>query len=1140
MKVIGEQFAIVSETPVSSGGMADVFKARDIKGERDVAVKLFRSGETEVDLIRESFRRESDALKELRHPNIVELVRAGVDGPTGRYFLALEWVPTNLEQWLATVDQQDPAQWGWDTFAERIGLPLARALDFAHHRDCIHRDIKPLNTLMTADGRPKVADFGIAKLKTLLDPGFTLAQFMSEPYSPADHDHGEFAETRDVYAFAVLAVRCLSGEKPKTHADVRTLLSGKVNAPPEALTLLASCLSPAIDQRPRTGGVLLQKLTDLQDQRSRARERQATCYLALTNRARTKAEELLGAIDPPDLAQLIAEDLTDLCAAKPHAEPLAKGGKVVPHQYDLLGSTFSLHTAVDDRTGAHLVVVGISRPHSATLERLREGAWKPGFSFRIGHPANIGEGANVVARLEQGVRDFDDRSTLDSIDIEVQRLTDRWAKVLKAKRAIEQARYEPVEYEQASVEGTRAAFRLVRPLDAPPDEGLYRVDRSFFRGELDAFERQSITLYHPAAGTFAIPHAGVLRVDTQAAEEPLRRQERALDDVRSGRGLRSDTGPLLAHPSKVQKPVPVEVSAFAIKDLDEPKQKAVRAALGTADVLLVKGPPGTGKTSFIAETIVQERRRDPHVRVLLTSQTHIAIDNAVERLLKHDKSVRVVRWASDPDRVLKGVQPLLLENRVSVWVQQVKEQSERFLQDWGARHGVDPATVRRSLLLRRVLSGRERSRELGAKLNEAERVLRGDIVPDSRTGVDEAAAEEAAANVSVYKEALARAQTTRRRAEDDLRGLEGGAALLKQPESELVELADRLLPRDDRGKQLQQLLLLHEQYVQRLENPRDIQGIVLSDHDVVAATCVGLGGIFDFRDLEFDLCIIDEASKATATEVVIPVSRARRTILVGDERQLPPFHGDLLDDRPMMERFDLSVPDIEETVFGRFAAHAPPEAMVELDLQHRMTRPIGDMISHVFYGGRLRSARDGVAPYVAKAFGRALAWLSTSKLDDRGEQPDGTSFVNSAEVRLILAALRKLDAARSDASEPCKVLILSGYFAQQVQLLEAVRGIESELPHLTLEVNTVDAAQGREAEVAIFSVVRSNGQREAGFLGRPERINVALSRGQELLLLVGDHEFCHQLDDPSPMRRIADYFRANRADACMHTPEATR
>jgi superfamily I DNA and/or RNA helicase len=83
----------------------------------------------------------------------------------------------------------------------------------------------------------------------------------------------------------------------------------------------------------------------------------------------------------------------------------------------------------------------------------------------------------------------------------------------------------------------------------------------------------------------------------------------------------------------------------------------------------------------------------------------------------------------------------------------------------------------------------------------------------------------------------------------------------------------------------------------------------------------------------------------------------------------------------------------------------------------------------------------------------------------------------------------------------------------------------------------IDAFQGREADIAIFSITRSEGSR-LGFLREMERINVALSRGKELLVIVGDHIFCEEADEiENPLKEVLNYVRGNPAD-CVLVEEA--
>lgn len=109
---------------------------------------------------------------------------------------------------------------------------------------------------------------------------------------------------------------------------------------------------------------------------------------------------------------------------------------------------------------------------------------------------------------------------------------------------------------------------------------------------------------------------------------------------------------------------------------------------------------------------------------------------------------------------------------------------------------------------------------------------------------------------------------------------------------------------------------------------------------VVAGTCIGISKYI--QDIEFDLCIIDEASKATATEVLVPMSRTRRWILVGDTKQLPPFQDEVSRNAEFLEKYDLTEDDIKETLFDRLLRTLPNSSCKMLKIQHRMVAPIKD------------------------------------------------------------------------------------------------------------------------------------------------------------------------------------------------------
>jgi predicted Ser/Thr protein kinase len=194
---------------IGQGGMGAVYKARQTHLERLVAVKLL-SAERGVDpAFVERFTREARALARLQHPQIVTLYDFGRAGSW--LYLVMEYVEgANLRQLMAT-GRLDP------TAAMRLVAPLCDALVHAHAQGVVHRDLKPENILIDSQGQPKIADFGLAKLRsangTLTQTGDALGtlHYMSpEQISGV----GDIDHRADVYALGVIFYEMLTGNLP--------------------------------------------------------------------------------------------------------------------------------------------------------------------------------------------------------------------------------------------------------------------------------------------------------------------------------------------------------------------------------------------------------------------------------------------------------------------------------------------------------------------------------------------------------------------------------------------------------------------------------------------------------------------------------------------------------------------------------------------------------------------------------------------------------------------------------------------------------------------------------------------------------------------------------------------------------------
>jgi superfamily I DNA and/or RNA helicase len=242
-------------------------------------------------------------------------------------------------------------------------------------------------------------------------------------------------------------------------------------------------------------------------------------------------------------------------------------------------------------------------------------------------------------------------------------------------------------------------------------------------------------------------------------------------------------------------------------------------------------------------------------------------------------------------------------------------------------------------------------------------------------------------------------------------------------------------------------------------------------------------------------------------------------VMVGDQRQLPPFQEDALRDKALLEEFSLDENELRSTLFDRMLSGLPDHSKKSLRIQRRMTEAIGEMVSECFYDGQLVSQGPEAMDEILGVLTRPITWWSTSSLPKHYEMSggyDGKSFSNPAESRAVRDILSRLQFARNagKVSEPLEVLVIAPYSAQVNDLNRQIGGIASQLHGVRIEVNSIDAVQGREADLVIFSTVRSNENSRVGFLDSDKRINVALSRARKGLIIVGDSMFLSSAQSP--------------------------
>ena len=257
------------------------------------------------------------------------------------------------------------------------------------------------------------------------------------------------------------------------------------------------------------------------------------------------------------------------------------------------------------------------------------------------------------------------------------------------------------------------------------------------------------------------------------------------------------------------------------------------------------------------------------------------------------------------------------------------------------------------------------------------------------------------------------------------------------------------------------------------------------------------------------------------------MSKSKKWIVVGDPEQLPPFFEDFGDE--LLEQFD-EEEDIRPTILDRFLkgpAALPAASRAEMRVQHRMVEPIGELVSQCFYDGKLKSPIGSHGLDLSGKLPAPVTWYTTSAEKRREEQRHASTFDNALEAQWIKQILDDLQSTTEQNGAQITVAVIAGYSRQVGRLNLMTRKYAGDWPNLSIVCNTVDAFQGKQADICIYSVVRSNLRKQFGFLREKPRLNVALSRAKSALIIVGDHLFCQTAKAPNPFRKVIEWVEAH-------------
>lgn len=230
-------------TPLGAGGMAVVHKAQDLSLGRLVAVKVLRENLTGDPEFLTRFQQEARAAANLAHPNIVTVHDFGRDG--GRYYIVMEYIEGKDLKTLIKESAPFKIERALD-----LAIQVCAGVGYAHRAGLVHCDVKPQNILVTADGRVKITDFGIARALASLHPGETTDVVWGSPqyYSPEQAAGEAPTPASDVYSIGIVMYEMLAGRLPFVASTQQALAMMHLREEPPLLTLFNPALPETLER----------------------------------------------------------------------------------------------------------------------------------------------------------------------------------------------------------------------------------------------------------------------------------------------------------------------------------------------------------------------------------------------------------------------------------------------------------------------------------------------------------------------------------------------------------------------------------------------------------------------------------------------------------------------------------------------------------------------------------------------------------------------------------------------------------------------------------------------------------------------------------------------------------------------------
>lgn len=954
---------------------------------------------------------------------------------------------------------------------------LLNAIEVAHSNDIIHRDINPNNIMITDNNDVKVIDFGICKIREMINSS-TVYLLSTNLYSaPEVHLHSENAsEKSDLYSIGAVVYYLFTGKKPPLASNFQAELDNTSGIDIELKPIIRKLVMENPADRYKDIFELRVDLSNLFNRFLNINQ-QINVVMDYEKFSKLKKQNLL----PKDATiadaskNYISQNFIELYAFKTDNDI-----------YLFVGLNYLMECIYNKDINTFSVsdfkkIVPFER-ENYKLKYAELCAKIHIIDPRFVHRQVKNDSMEIKNIIDDYYKEY---MSKNNVDFEYKNKYGAWRELLNLTKESIEKNIIKFPYDSYTSKDGVLSFVL--------SKGVFLGDEALSKEQVFVYEKPSrgnkkksspISIGYYDGDYFEKDHVvlniryvqskphlaqnGSICLDYRKDMANVQRQLDALDSIeREDYSCPFNLKRIISEVDEPKTKMLEDEFVYCNKKLDLSQQAAVKKALNSESLSIIQGPPGTGKTNVVIELIRQilkENNRNkelPERKILLVSQSHPAVDKMLDDLIEQTPTrPNLIRIGRDEKLNLAIKEEYGLAYVKDRWITDVRENCERI------------------------------SREFCSEIH----ISKDDFE-------------------NYYREY------------EKVRIKDYDSSSIKQ------NLIHNMLTKTEGPKKekLRKILEIQQQWTEQLPQCDEVELYIIKSTTIIAGTCTGFISNPVIKKADFDYVVIDEAAKATFPELAVSFNKASKIIMVGDHMQLPPvLDTDIINKNK--QRLDLET--LSKGIFEKLYDFFPMENKQRLTVQYRMHPAIGTLISHVFYDDEIQNGiekekRSIGIPYYENI---AIEWISTSSYSDKdrfeielGTHPKKT-YRNDLEQRIVKEKLAYLD---SQLKKKTKVAVITAYSAQKYILSNMVK--QQSYTYLDIEVDTVDAFQGSQKEIIIYSTVRSSDNPlKIGFLRSEARLNVAFSRAQSLLIIIGDKKFLNnRIISQNRFPDIIEYIEKN-------------